>query len=100
MRCYRSMARRQCDCLSRLDSLRHELFSLRRNQAIIGRDLVPTGLGLPRRRSRFLLEATWRCWLLSESPYQRLRFVEITTERLAKLLRSDSEKSILVLEDV
>ena len=31
MRCHRGMARWQCDCLSRLDSLRHEFFSLRRN---------------------------------------------------------------------
>jgi hypothetical protein len=65
---YGSVTRLQRNRLFRVDSLRHPLFSLRRNQAVIGRDLIPTGLHFPCRRSRPLFETTCRCWLLAETP--------------------------------
>src|ERR1700677_131046 len=100
MSCHRSMACLQPNRSSCVDSLRHPFFSLRRNQPVVSRDLIPTRPHFPSWSSRLLFEATCSCWLLRESPYQRFCLVEIVAEGLAKLFRSDPQKPILVLTDV
>src|ERR1700733_9684 len=55
--CNGTVARRQRNRPSCVDSLRHPLFGLGRNQPIVGRDLIPTRLHFPRRWSRLFFEA-------------------------------------------
>src|SRR5206468_1869068 len=99
MRSQGRMAGLQGNRLFRVNALSHPGFGLRRDHTVIGRDLIPTRLHLPRRRSGLIVETARRDRLLRMRHHERLSLVEILAEAFAELVPVDPEKSVLVRAD-